>query len=135
MFVEQLIYRMNKLSKTEEQVMHHIWSMEEAYMKDLIDQYDDPKPAQTTIATLLKRIKDKGFIDYSTEGKARKYFPIIDKSAYFSSHFRGLINNFFGDSASQFASFFTQATDLTTKELEALRKVIDKEIDKKKNEL
>ena len=124
-----------KLSKSEEQVMQHLWTLENAYLKDIINLYDVPKPALTTIATLLKRMKDKGYIDYKTEGKARNYFPLVNKSDYFSNHLRGLIENFFGDSASQFASFFTRTTDLSTEELEALRKIIDQEIDKKKKEV
>jgi BlaI family penicillinase repressor len=44
----------------------------------------------------------------------------------------GLIKNFFNNSASQFASFFTTETDLTQNELEELQKIIDKEIQKKK---
>ena len=122
-----------KLSKSEEEVMQHLWKLGKAFMKDVIREYPDPKPASTTIATLLKRMKDKGFIDYTAVGKSREYFPLVGKSDYFSSHFRGLINNFFGSSAATFASFFTKATDLSTEELEALRKVIDQEIKKKKN--
>ncbi len=121
-----------KLSKTEEEVMQHLWKLNKAFMKDIIKEYPDPKPAATTIATLLKRMRDKGFIDYTSVGKSREYFPLVAKSDYFSKHFRGLINNFFGNSASTFASFFTKATDLSTEELEALRKVIDQEIKKKK---
>ena len=121
-----------KLSKTEEQLMRHLWKLERAYMKELIEQYEDPKPATTTIATLLKRMQDKGYVDYTSKGKARQYFPLVAKDTYFGSHFRGLINNFFGSSAATFASFFTRATDLTTEELEALRKEIDNEIKRKK---
>lgn len=121
-----------KLSKTEEQLMRHLWKLERAYMKELIEQYDDPKPATTTIATLLKRMQEKGYVDYTSAGKARHYFPLVDKATYFGSHFRGLIKNFFGNSAATFASFFTQATDLSTEELEALRKEIDAELKKKK---
>ncbi|MFK7807006.1 MAG: BlaI/MecI/CopY family transcriptional regulator [Saprospiraceae bacterium] len=121
-----------KLSKSEEELMQHLWKLKKAFMKEIIGEYKDPKPAATTIATLLKRMRDKGFIDYSAVGKSREYFPLVAKSDYFSSHFRGLINKFFGDSASTFASFFTKATDLSTEELEALRKEIDKEIKKKK---
>lgn len=123
-----------KLSQSEEQVMQHLWSLKTATMKDLIEQYDEPKPAPTTIATLLKRITDKGFITYKTEGKARRYFPKIQKSTYFKNHMRQIIDNFFGDSAAQFASFFTRATNLTQEELEALRHQIDLEIDKKNKE-
>ena len=120
-----------KLSKTEEQLMEHIWKLGKAFMKDLIQQYDEPKPATTTIATLLKRMKDKGFIDYNELGRSREYFPLVAKSAYFEGHFRGLLQNFFGNSASQFASFFTRTTDLSEKELKELRNVIDQEIAKK----
>lgn len=77
-------------------------------------------------------MKDKGFVDYTGTEKTREYFPLVAKSTYFSSHFRGLIKNFFGDSAGTFASFFTQATDLSTDELKALRHVIDQELEKKK---
>jgi len=120
-----------KLSKTEEELMQHIWRLENAFMKDILEAYDAPKPATTTIATLLKRIRDKGFIDYETFGKSRKYYPLVSKSDYFGKHFRGLLQNFFGNSASRFASFFTQSTDLSKDELEALRAVIDEEIKKK----
>ena len=121
-----------KLSRTEEQLMQHLWKLEKAFMKDLINSYDDPKPATTTIATLLKRMFDKGYITYTLQGKFRLYTPIVAKDDYFSRHFRNVINSFFGNSASQFASFFTRTTDLSTEELQALRREIDKAIEKKK---
>lgn len=120
-----------ELTKTEEQLMQHLWKLEKAFMKDLLEIYPEPKPATTTIATLLKRMIGKGFVDYKTFGKSRQYFPLVKKEDYFSKHFNSLIKNFFNDSASQFASFFTQKTDLTKDELEALKKVIDKEIKSK----
>jgi BlaI family penicillinase repressor len=43
-----------KLSKSEEQLMEHLWSLEKAFLKDLIDAFPEPKPAATTVATLLK---------------------------------------------------------------------------------
>ena len=122
-----------KLSKTEEKVMRHLWKLDKAFMKDIIGEYDTPKPAASTIATLLKRMQDKGYVDYKVYGNSRQYFPLVNKADYFTIHFRGLIQNFFGNSASKFASFFTRATDLSTEELEALRKVIDEELEKKKN--
>jgi predicted transcriptional regulator len=117
-----------KLSKTEEELMSHLWKKEKAFMKDLLDAYPEPKPAPTTIATLLKRMKDKGYVGYTLFGKSRQYFPLVEKSAYFSKHVNGLIKNFFNDSASQFASFFTKETNLSKTELEDLRKIIDKQI-------
>src|SRR5690606_35865883 len=119
------------LSKSEEQLMQILWQQEKAFMKDLIDVYPDPKPAPTTVATLLKRMQDKNFVDYVQYGRSREYFPLIKKKDYFSKQMNGMIRTFFNDSASQFASFFTKETNLTKEELEDLRKLIDQEIKNK----
>lgn len=122
---------MQNLSKTEEDLMNYLWKLDRAFMKDLLEAYPDPKPATTTVATLLKRMTEKGFIDYKLYGKSREYFPLVNKKDYFSKHVNGLIKNFFNDSASQFASFFTKETNLTKEELEDLKRLIDKEIKNK----
>lgn len=119
------------LSKTEEQLMQYLWKLEKAFMKDLLEIYPEPKPATTTIATLLKRMIDKGFVAYKLYGNAREYYPLVKKKDYFSKHVNGLIKTFFNDSASQFASFFTEETNLTKEELEDLKKLIDKQIKEK----
>jgi len=121
-----------QLSNSEEQLMQHLWKLEKAFMKDLLECYPDPKPATTTVATLLKRMIDKKFVTYTEIGNSREYYPLVKKTDYFSKHVNGLIKNFFNNSASQFASFFTTETDLTKTELEELQKIIDKEIQKKK---
>ncbi len=122
-----------KLSKSEEELMNMLWRQEKAFMKDLLEVYPEPKPATTTVATLLKRMSDKGFIGYTLLGNAREYFPLVKKKDYFSKHVNSLIKNFFNDSPGQFASFFTQETQLSKKELKALRALIDKELEKKKS--
>ncbi|WP_306349862.1 BlaI/MecI/CopY family transcriptional regulator [Flavobacterium sp. '19STA2R22 D10 B1'] len=120
-----------QLSNSEEQLMEHLWKLEKAFMKDLLDAYPEPKPAPTTIATLLKRMIDKNLVAYNTFGNSREYYSLIKKSDYFSKHVNGLIKNFFNNSASQFASFFTTETNLSTAELEELQQIINKEIKKK----
>ncbi|HBL80766.1 MAG TPA: penicillinase repressor [Aequorivita sp.] len=122
---------MMDLSNSEEQLMEILWKQERAFMKDLIEAYPEPKPATTTVATLLKRMQDKNFVDYEQVGRSREYFPLVKKKDYFSKHVNSLIKNFFNNSPSQFASFFTEETNLTKKELEALKTLIDSEIKKK----
>ena len=120
-----------QLSKAEEQLMQHLWEIEPAFMKDLLEAYPEPKPATTTLLTLLKRMMDKGFVTYTLFRNARQYRPLVSKSDYFSKHLNGLIKDFFDDSATQFASFFTQQTDLSKEELEVLKGIIDKELKRK----
>ncbi len=119
-----------QLSKTEEQVMQYLWKLKKGFMKDILGEFPEPKPATTTVATLLKRMHDKGFVNYKLFGKSREYYPVVKKSDYFSKHVNGLIKNFFNNSASQFASFFTKKTDLSVSELEELKKIIDSQIKK-----
>ncbi len=131
MFVEHIIILPMKLSKTEEELMNHLWKLNKAFMKDLLEVYPEPKPATTTVATLLKRMTDKGFVGYKLYGNSREYYPLVKKKDYFSKHLDGLIKTFFNNSASQFASFFAQETDLSREELEELRNLIDTEIKNK----
>ena len=121
-----------KLTKAEEQLMELIWKQEKVFLKDIIDAYPDPKPAGTTIATLLKRMQDKGFVGYETFGNSRQYYPLVKKSAYFSKEVGGIIKNYFDNSALQFASFFTASNNITPEELEDLKKIIDTEIERRK---
>lgn len=121
-----------KLSRSEEQLMELIWQQERIFMKDIIEMYPDPKPASTTIATLLKRMQDKGFVGYELFGNSRQYYALVKKDNYFSKHVKDLVKNYFGNSALQFASFFTTSTNLSAKDLEELKQIIDKELKKKK---
>ena len=123
---------MQQLTNAEEQLMEHLWKLEKAFMKDLLESFPEPKPKTTTVATLLKRMIDKDFVAYTEFGNSREYYPLVKKTAYFSKHVNGLIKNFFNDSASQFASFFTNETNLSESELEELKKIVDNAIQKKK---
>ena len=119
------------LTQAEEQVMKHLWNLEKAYMKDILDEYPDPKPKPTTLATLLKRMIQKGFVGYNQHGNNREYFPMVRKETYFSKHLSTMVKDFFNDSASQFASFFASESDMSLEELEALKAEIEERIKKR----
>ena len=121
-----------KLTEAEVALMHYLWQQGKAFMKDLLEAYPDPKPAPTTVATLLKRMANKGFVAYREYGNSREYFPLVSKEAYFSNQMEGLISDFFSNSAGQFASYFTASANLSTSELEDLKKIIDQQLQKKK---
>jgi BlaI family penicillinase repressor len=121
-----------ELTRTEAQVMKHLWKLKKAYMKDILDEYPEPKPKSTTLATLLKRMTDKGFVGFDQRGNNREYYPLVRKEKYFSKHLSNMVKDFFNDSDSQFASFFTRESDMSVKELEDLKAEIEARINKKK---
>jgi BlaI family penicillinase repressor len=120
------------LTNAEEQIMKLLWRLDRAFIRDLLNEFPDPKPAPTTVLTLLKRMIDKGFVSYKQFGNSRQYFPLIKKADYFSDHFNGLIKDFFNNSTAQFASFFTNETNMNQDELKELRDLVDKKIASKK---
>ena len=117
-----------KLTDAEKDLMEIIWQKNTAFMKDIIEEYPEPKPATTTIATLLKRMQNKDLIGYKTYGNSREYFPKVSKEVYFKEEMTSMIDKFFNSSASQFASFFTSNTKMTQTELKELRDLIDQKI-------
>ena len=121
-----------KLTKAEEEVMKHLWKLERAYMKNILDEFTEPKPAATTIATLLKRMTNKGFVGYKQRGSNREYFPVVAKPDYFAKLLNGLIKDFFDNSTTRFASFFITELDLSERELAELRKIIDRQPKKRR---
>ncbi|MCC9042463.1 BlaI/MecI/CopY family transcriptional regulator [Myroides sp. M-43] len=119
---------MIKLPQTEEQIMEYIWELEKAFAKDIMEKYSEPKPAQTTLATLLKRLVDKEFINYQVYGNSREYYPLVQKEDYFEKHINNMVENFFDNSALRFASFFTRKSKMTKHELEELKKIVDEQL-------
>jgi len=120
------------LTNAEEQIMKLLWKLDKAFMRDLLNEFPDPKPAPTTVVTLLKRMIDKGFVSYRQYGNSREYYPLIRKADYFSDHFNGLIRDFFNDSPVQFASFFTNETGLSKEQLQELRNIVNRKIESKR---
>lgn len=123
-----------QLTTSEEEIMKYLWKLEKAFMKDIVDAFPEPKPAYTTIATVLKRMSDKGIVGYKQYGKVREYYPKIKKKDYFSNQINSIVKNFFNDSTTQFASFFTNESNLNVSELEELKAMIDEQIKAQKND-
>jgi len=121
-----------KLSKSEEKLMELIWSNQPIFMKELLEVHSEPKPAPSTIATLLMRMQKKGYVGFRLFGNSRQYHALVEKPDYFSGQVKTMIKDFFSDSPLKFASFFTKKANLTTMELEEIKKLVETEIERRK---
>jgi len=117
-----------KLTDSEKILMEILWEKKKIFMKDILETYPDPKPAATTIATLLKRMQNKELVGYKVYGNSREYYPKIEKGEYFKEEMSSMIDRFFNSSVTQFASFFTSNAKLSQKQLKELRDIIDEQI-------
>ncbi|MGI9531259.1 BlaI/MecI/CopY family transcriptional regulator [Lutimonas sp.] len=125
---------MKELTKAEEQVMQYVWKLEKAFLKDIVEQFPEPKPAYTTISTVVRVLVKKEFLSFTTYGKIRQYYASISKDHYFKRHMKEVIGSFFNGSSSKFALFFTENEDLDVTELEKMKLLLESKIEKLKNQ-
>jgi BlaI family transcriptional regulator, penicillinase repressor len=119
---------MNKdsLTKAEEQVMQYLWDLRKGFLKDIVDKFPEPRPAYTTVSTVIRVLVKKGFIGFKTYGKTNEYFPLIDKQKYFTSRLKPIVSRYL-NSPEAFASFFTNE-NLNLSEMEEIKKIVDEKI-------
>lgn len=120
-----------ELTRAEEQVMQYLWKLERGFLKDIIEQFPEPRPAYTTVSTVIRVLVKKEFIGFKTHGKINEYYPLISKTAYFQRRVKPIISNYFNGSSSTFASYFAGAK-LNLSELEEIKRMIDDRIKKLK---
>lgn len=119
---------MNELTKAEEQIMQYVWKLDKAFLKDIVEQFPEPKPAYTTISTVVRVLVKKNFLNFETFGKIRQYSPAVSKERYFSQHIKQVIGNFFNGSTSTFASFFAESDTLNLTEMEQMKAILEEKI-------
>ena len=121
-----------QLTKAEEQIMQILWEMGEGIVKDIRNQFNDPKPARNTVSTVVRILERKGFVGHKAYGNLHVYRPLVSKSEYSKSQLFGLMESYFNNSFSAMASFFAREKDLTIRELEDIMKDTKKELSKSK---
>lgn len=111
---------MKELTKAEEEIMQVLWKLDAAFVKDIINQLPEPKPAYNTVSTIVRILQQKGFVDHEPRGKSHKYHPLISKEDYTKSFMKGFVKKYFSGSYQQMVSFFTKEDNLSVNELEQL---------------
>jgi predicted transcriptional regulator len=120
-----------ELTRAEEQIMQYLWSMEKGFLKDIVEKFPEPKPAYTTVSTVIRVLVKKKFIGFNTYGKIHEYYPLMSRNNYFQTRLKPIISNYFSGSPSQFASYFANE-QLNLSELEEIKHLIEEKIKKLK---
>ena len=115
-----------ELTKAEEQIMQVLWDLKEAFVKEVIEQLPEPKPAYNTVSTIIRILETKGFIDHTAFGKSHQYHPIVSKEAYKSFATDKLMNGYFENSVESMFSFFVKKQKIDLKEADEIMKLIEK---------
>jgi predicted transcriptional regulator len=122
-----------QLTKAEEQIMKILWELGQGTVQLILERFDPPKPARTTVATVLSILENKGFVVHENAGKINLYSPLIKKEDYSKSQLSGIMKNYFNDSFASMASFFAKENNLSLEELDQLLEETREELQKEKN--
>lgn len=112
--------KIQTLTKAEEQIMQYLWKLEKGFLKDMLDQFPEPKPHTNTVSTILKVLKDKGFVDYQVFGRQHQYFPLISQEQYSGKSMKSLVKNYFSGSYKEAVSFLVEKKEMSIEDLEML---------------
>jgi len=123
---------MKELTRAEEQIMQVLWRLGKGFVKDIVDELPEPKPAYNTVSTFVRILEKKGFVSHQAYGKTHEYFPLTSKDEYKKSYLKSFIKRYFGNSFQEMVSFFASDRDISLGELEEMRKLLNEEIVKQK---
>jgi predicted transcriptional regulator len=125
---------MRELTRAEEEVMHVLWKIKKGFVKEILEHFDDPKPAYNTVSTIVRILQDKGFVDHKAYGRTHEYFPVVSKDQYSESHLSTFVNDYFSNSFGKMVSFFAKENRMSVKEMEEIMKTMEYEMKKQKAE-
>ncbi|MDW5287646.1 BlaI/MecI/CopY family transcriptional regulator [Formosa sp. PL04] len=117
---------MQKLTNKEEEIMHILWPLEKAFVKDVLKEIKEDKPHYNTLSTIIRHLEEKGYVSYTAYGKTHEYYPIITKEAYRKRFMNNAIEHYFNNSYKNVVSFFAKEEKISVEELKEIINVIEK---------
>lgn len=126
-------FKSQELTKSEEEIMQILWQLDGGFVKDVVDQFPDPKPAYNTVSTIIRILVKKGVVRFEAIGNTHKYIPKISKEEYTKIYLNHFVGNYFDNSYKTLVSFFTNEEQLSVQELEEMKHLLEQEIQKKKS--
>jgi predicted transcriptional regulator len=122
---------MKELTKAEDQIMQILWTLEKGFVKDIVEQMPEPKPAYNTVSTIVRILEKKGFIGYKAYGKTHEYFPLIAKEKYTRFYLNNMVKGYFNGSVQNLVSFFAKENKMDVQDIDLLMKQLEELKNKK----
>lgn len=115
---------MRDLTRSEEQIMQILWEIGSGFVKDVIARFAKPKPAYSTVSTMMRILVQKGFAGYKAYGKTHEYFPIVTKEQYRNFQTYKLLNSYYNDSLGSLVSSFLEKKKLDLREADEIMRLL-----------
>jgi predicted transcriptional regulator len=111
---------MKALTQAEEEIMQILWDKEQAFVRDIVEAFPEPRPAYNTVSTIVRILDKKGFVTHEAFGKSHRYRPTISKDEYSRKYLNRFVDKYFSGSYRQLVSFFAKGDQMSVQDLEKL---------------
>ena len=118
--------KIKELTRAEEQLMQILWQLKKGFVKNVMEQLPEPKPAYNTVSTIISILETKGFVAHNAFGKSHEYYPVISKEEYQNFATDKLMNGYFDNSVKHMFSYFVKKEKIDLKEADEIMKLIEK---------
>lgn len=105
------------LTTAEEEIMHHLWELEAATVRQIIEQMPAPKPPHSTVSSIVRILEKKGFVAHNAYGRTHEYYPLIAKEDYSHRTISHFVRNYFDGSMKRMVSFLVEEDEIELREL------------------
>ena len=116
---------MLKLTNKEEEIMHILWKLKKAFVKEVLAEITEDKPHYNTLSTIIRNLEEKGFVAYNAFGNTHQYYPIVSIEDYRKRFMNTAIENYFDNSYKSMVSFFAQEDKISADELREILEIIE----------
>ena len=116
---------MQKLTNTEEEIMHILWKLKEAFVQDILEEISEDKPHYNTLSTIVRNLEEKEYVGYTAYGKTHQYFPIVKIEDYRKAFMSTAIDNYFDSSYKNLVSYFAEEEKISASELREILALIE----------
>lgn len=122
---------MVELTKAEEKIMKILWKIEKGFIKDIQDEFPEPKPPYNSVSTIVRVLVKKNIVSYTQYGTTYEYFPLITKNEYRKGQLGRLVKDYYNNSLKQVVNYFSESKNLDINEVEEVMKMLE-ELKKKR---
>jgi BlaI family penicillinase repressor len=116
---------MQKLTNKEEEIMHILWKLKKAFVKEVMAEITEEQPHYNTLSTIVRNLEEKGFVAHNAFGNTHQYYPSVSLEEYSKRFMNTAIDNYFNSSYKNMVSFFAKEEKITAEELREILAMIE----------
>ena len=111
---------MKHLTNREEEIMELFWEKGALFVKEIIDELEDPKPHYNTISTIVRGLEEKGFVGHEQFGNTYRYFAAITREEFSRNTIKNMVGKYFNKSYTSVVSMFVKEENISLEEIKEL---------------